>query len=81
MFKFTEEMQLRLRSPRVAAGLIQRELAALLGRDGKGIHGKTPSSASGLQEGMGLVAVVIVRQCRGLGFKVVGRIGSRSESL
>jgi len=38
MFRFTEEMGLRLRALRLKEGLTQQELAVLMGRQGKGNH-------------------------------------------
>lgn len=38
MFRFTEEMGLRLRALRLKEGITQQELAVLMGRQGKGNH-------------------------------------------
>ena len=38
MFRFTEEMGLRLRALRLKEGVTQQELAVLMGRQGKGNH-------------------------------------------
>jgi len=65
MFRFTEEMGLRLRALRLKEGITQQELAVLMGRQGKGNHqliGKVERGHA-LYPSLGFVADYL-RACR-----------------